>query len=103
MAENKILCPASISSSDGSVSEDSWTFIDELDDLHEENHNDENETAPLSQAKIRNETPPEDKVEVVAIDERAALDAVTHRHADAVAGVASQRYGPWYIRIGCIG
>lgn len=94
MAEENILRPATLTSSDGSASEDSWTFLDEFDDLHAVDNNSESVSSSAVNHELENltETPIENAVEAVALDGKTAPDAVTDRNTNSTTKVEPQRY-----------
>lgn len=92
MAEMNVSLPTTSSSSDGSASEDSWTFLDELDDSHAVNKH--NDSVPLTTtATDEIEIQIENATEAVALNGNSALDAVTDHNVDDASGVEVQRYG----------
>lgn len=94
MAEKNVLLPANSSSSDGSVSEDSWTFLDEFDDAHPLNNNNESVaiTPENDAAENLGETIIENATEAVALNCKSVRDAVINRNVDTTTGVEPQRY-----------
>lgn len=88
MAEKNVSLPATSSSSDSSATEDSWTFLDDIDDVHTVNSN--IESIPLSTGTDENDRPIENATEAVALNGETALDAATIQNDDDKSGVETQ-------------
>lgn len=89
MAEKNVSLPATSTSSDSSASEDSWTFLDDIDDVQTVNSN--IGSIPLTTATDENDRPIENATEAVALNGETALDAATVQSEDDNSGVETQR------------